>query len=178
NRICVYIAFFALFGLALLLQRAAERYARTRRARVAFALGLGVLLAVGVLDQTSGRFVPPYAALAKEFRHDTEFIGRIEATVPDGTRVFPLPYLSFVEHVAPDWMGAYDPLRPYLHSRRLRWSYGAMVGRGTDRWQRRVAEAEPPEMLAELSRAGFGGIWIDRVGIPDRGARIETALIR
>jgi phosphoglycerol transferase len=70
----------------------------------------------------------------------------------------------------------YDPLRPYLHSRALRWSYPAMFGRIGDDWTRAVADQPIPNMVRALVDAGFDGVLVDRRGYPDKGVAIVGAL--
>ena len=70
----------------------------------------------------------------------------------------------------------YDPLRPYLHSRALRWSYPTMFGRPGDAWTNAVAELPVPELVRTLSEVGFEGILVDRDGYADDGAAIVAAL--
>jgi phosphoglycerol transferase len=73
-------------------------------------------------------------------------------------------------------MADYDPLRGYLHSTNLRWSYGAIGGRHTDAWLRDL-ESRPIEDIAEgAAAAGFSGIYLDRAGYSDRAAELESRL--
>jgi phosphoglycerol transferase len=178
NRISVYIAFFALFALALLLQQVARRWVRSRRTALAFAAGLGLLLVGGILDQTNRRQVPPYEELTAACRADGEFVRRIEAGVPAGTMVFQLPYVEFPEPADLHGLPHYELLRPYVHSHHLRWSHGAMKGREADLWQRRVADQPVADMIHELARAGFGGIYVDCDGLADHESYVEAELDR
>jgi len=83
----------------------------------------------------------------------------------------PFPEYGFVNK-----MHDYDHFRPYLHSRDIHWSYGAMKGREDDLWQRRVAALSPHKMIDELRSAGFAGIYIDRFGYADGAEQIESLL--
>src|SRR5262249_9783693 len=73
-------------------------------------------------------------------------------------------------------MQDYDHLRPYLHSRRLRWSYGAVRGRPGDAWQQQVTSLPVEELVLSLQKAGFQGIYIDRFGYADDGMEMESKL--
>jgi phosphoglycerol transferase len=168
NRISIFIALFALTGLALFLDQLVKRFSRFAGARLGRLLILATLLVLGVLDQTTEQFVPAYAKLAEEVHEMKRFVGSIEKEEPPGTMVFQLPYVPFLEHPAPVEMENYDHLRPYLASNTLRWSYGAMPGRREDAVQKAVAALPVAEMIKKLSVAGFGGIWIDRNGYADR----------
>jgi hypothetical protein len=178
NRISVYIAFLSLFAVALLLQTASAWLARSRYTRIAVGGFLAIILGVGILDQTNARQVPPYQALKEEFSNDADFIRRVEETLPSGASVFQLPYQSYPE---PDWvcrMSTYEPLRGYLQSRRLRWSYGCVKGRQGDRWYTTVVEQPVDEMMRTVACAGFDGITIDRLGYPDSAAHLRAELSR
>jgi phosphoglycerol transferase len=171
-RMHVYIAFLALFCVALLLDRlwcARQRAGVLVTAAVAF---------VGLLDQSTPAMVPPYAKRARAYGADAAFVHSLEARLPAGAQIFQLPYLRFPESGALPGtkLVDYDPLRPYLHSRTLRWSYPTMFGRLGDAWTNAVADQAVPEMVRTLSDVGFEGILVDRDGYADEGAAIVAAL--
>ena len=171
-RMHVYIAFFALFCVALLL----DRLWRTRhRAGVALT---AVIAFVGLFDQTTLVMVAPYAQRARAYRADAAFVHALEARLPAGAQIFQLPYLRFPESggLPGTKLMDYDPLRPYLHSRALRWSYPTMFGRPGDAWTNAVADQPAPELVRTLSDVGFDGILVDRDGYADDGAAIVAAL--
>ena len=134
NRISVFIAFFALTAVALVLARAL-RAARTGPERAAAYLGVAAVLVVGILDATPRGLAPRHGEIKAAYERDATFIGQIEATLAPGSMVFQLPLLEFPESLAVGKMVGYDHGRAYLHSRSLRWSYGAMKGRHGDAWQ-------------------------------------------
>jgi phosphoglycerol transferase len=72
-------------------------------------------------------------------------------------------------------MQDYDPFRGYLHSDSLRWSYGAMRGRAGD-WARETVKLPTAKMLDAVTSVGFRGLWIDRSGYPEQGARVEAKI--
>jgi phosphoglycerol transferase len=178
NRISIFIGFFALLALGLLFEQLARRLAASGQRRLGYYAFLALVLAVGVYDQSSRAFVPPYEVLKEVYRRDAEFVGRIEAAVPPGGMVFQLPYMPFPEVPPVEQVACYDPFRGYLHSRTLRWSYGAMKGREADHWQKEVAALPVAEQVAALSQAGFAGIYVDRAGYADYGAALERELAR
>ena len=53
-------------------------------------------------------------------------------------------------------MIVYDPLRPYLHTNELRWSYGGMKGRESD-WQAVTGSKPASEIVQDAIAAGFSG---------------------
>jgi phosphoglycerol transferase len=178
NRVSVYLGFFALAAVAVGIDRAVRRFAASRsRAGVCWCF-LGSLLALGVLDQTSAGHVPAYGRLREEARVLREFVGRVEASVPAGSWVYQLPYAMFPPGAQPGQMFDYDHFRPYLYSRSLCWSYGAMHGRDGDAWRQRVAEQPLEEQVKLVSAVGFRGLYLDRAGFEDRAARAEAELRR
>ncbi|MFI5045607.1 MAG: hypothetical protein ACHQIG_00970 [Acidimicrobiia bacterium] len=183
NRIVVYIAFAALvavgYGLDWLGTRLPDRRWRTPVA----AIGLGLVLVLGVLDQVSPASIPDYAATKARWESDDAFIGRIQRTLHDGKTpladpstatpaVFQLPYRYFPE--APDagflgLLGPYDLVRGYLHSDSLNWSWGAVRGRGAD-WQLRAVRHPVDDFLDRIAAVGYSGIMLDRTSGYDDGA--------
>jgi hypothetical protein len=178
SRLSIFIAFFALAALGLVADAAWERLAR-RRGR-APALGIAALAAVvviGVLDQTSPSFAPRYTALAAEYESDRAFVSRIEGTMGAGAPIFQLPYMRFPDEDEFARLQDYDLMRGYLHSRDLRWSYGAMKGRPQD-WQAATVNLPLTMLVPMVSSAGFQGIYLDRFGYSDDGATAERELER
>jgi phosphoglycerol transferase len=170
NRISVFIAFFSLFSTALLLDRLSRRFFQQGSRRIAFYVLIPLLILLGVLDQTKKNFAPDYKGVKAEFLNDREFVRQIEAGVPERGMIFQLPVQVFPEGES------YEHLKGYLHSDKLRWSYGAMRGREGGNWQAMVAAMPVSEMIDTIAVAGFSGVWIDRSLYPDSGAAIESAI--
>ena len=171
-RMHVFVAFLALFAVALLLERLV-----TRRARLGLA-ACGLVLLVGLLDQVTPPAVRPYAMVKAHYRSDAALVRAIEAAVPAGGMILEVPHQSFPEG-GPSAGGKplnYSPLRPYLHSRSLRWSYPAMRGRSADAWAQKIATLPAADLVRAASDVGFDGILVHRAGYPDEGARIEGEL--
>ncbi len=178
NRISVFIAFFALVGVGLMLDALGRRIGSgSRRRRWGFAACLAAVLAVGVLDQTSPSLVPPYKTQDAEYLTDARFVHAIEHRLPAGASVFQLPYVPFPENPPVHRMSDYAELVGYLHSTHLRWSYGQLKG-PPSHWEATVAHQPPAQMLAEVSAAGFKGIYLDTFGYSHRGAALIPALSR
>ncbi len=178
NRISVCIAFFALAGLFLLAQRLAQRYARGRWSRAAWNAGLIALVPLGALDQHSPAWTPAYADVRRQFLSDEDFGRRMEAALPAGSMIYQTPYFPFPECPAVENLGPYELMRPFLHTRTLRFSYGAMTGCEADRRHADLAKRPPPEVVEKLALAGFRGVYLDRAGFADGGAKEEAELSR
>jgi hypothetical protein len=169
NRLSLYIAFFSFVAVALILGRL-ERLLRA----AAFAVLLAAVLALGLFDQTSKTFVPPYDATKASWRANAAFYSTLEDGLPDDARVVYLPYEPFPEP-APGLRDLYEPAKAYLHTDDLRWSWGAMRGRSAD-WLGPLANAPAPEVVAGARERGFAGILVDRAAYADGGAAVTSQL--
>jgi phosphoglycerol transferase len=173
NRISLFIAFFSLYAVALLLNAAQRRLGSTSAGRLGAAAMLAGVLVFGVLDETSGFFVPKYAKNAAQWRSDGQFVAEIEARMPKGASIFQLPYVPFPEGYGatgtsvsppnPNFGTTYELARGYIHSHGLRFSYGAMKGRPAD-WQGELASKPLYLSLAAAAVDGFQGVWVDPHG--------------
>ncbi len=176
NRMSIYIAFFSIFAVTLFLEELVQRWATSKCGRCLVYSVLGLILLGGTLDQTTAHFVPPYPQLKAEYLNDADFVKRIEASVPQYAMIFQLPYVPFPANPPVHRMSDYSLFRGYLHSKTLRWSYGAMKGRVGDTWQRQVVAKPLAELVATLVLAGFSGIYVDRYGFAENGADLEAKL--
>jgi phosphoglycerol transferase len=176
NRISMYIAFFALFAVALLWDNLLRSWSGTTWQRALAYGGFCAVVVLGVLDQTSKLFVPAHAALQREFHADAAFVQQIEDCVPRGAMIYQLPYMPFPESGQREGLFDYEQCKPYLHSKALRWSYGAIKGRDGDLALRAIANRSVEEMVDAATLAGFSGICIDRLGYPDLGVELEARL--
>ncbi|GAC1441503.1 MAG: hypothetical protein NVSMB51_21660 [Solirubrobacteraceae bacterium] len=164
-RMSVFIAFFALLAVGLLLDRLRPSLR---------SLAPAALLVLGVLDQTNAGDRPDYAATKAEYLNDAAIVGAVEHTLQPGASVFQYPILRFPEQgSATGRQTDYDNLKPYLHSRRLRWSYGTVKGRASD-WQQALEGQSVAQQLKSISLAGFSGVLVDRFGYDD--AALATTL--
>jgi hypothetical protein len=176
NRMSLLIAFFSLLTVALLLDSGARRLTGWRPGaggRVLVGALLAGVLVLGALDETSTYFVPTYAKDAREWRSDATFVAQIEARMPHGAAIFQLPYVPFPEGygsisttISPPnatFDSTYELGRGYIHSKSLRWSYGAIKGRSAD-WQGQLAAKPLYLSLAAAAADGFDGLWVDPHG--------------
>jgi phosphoglycerol transferase len=184
NRISIFLGFFALIAVGYALDRLFDRVAAAREGSVGrsgrwplvrTAVLVGIVL-LAVLDQVTPAVVPAYAATKARWDSDHAFATAVAARLPAGASVFDLPYLRFPEAGTVYGTGPYDQARGFIQDGdRLRWSYGATVGRnGT--WQKRVANLRTDILVAEVAALGFQGIAVDRAGYGDGGDLIRAAL--
>lgn len=174
NRISVYIAFFSLFAFVWGIEQIRKRWFHSKL-RIFFVL-LILFLAIFLLDQIPTGASPPYDTLYADYSNDAQFIRKIEMLVSPGAAIFQLPPMAFPENGSLHQMMDYDLFRGYLHSKTLRWSYGAMKGRYASDWQQQVVKKSMPEMVETLAFAGFEGIYVDRFGYADSANELRQVL--
>jgi len=176
NRISVYISFFCIAAVLLILDLLAAKWSSKGSRSVGLLVLSSLLLLIGIPDQVPRGLLSGRQQLEAQFKQDARFVREIEALVPSHSMVFQLPYFPFPETPPIQDMTDYDEMKGYLHSGSLRWSYGAMKGRETDRWLAAVAGQPVERMLHSVADAGFAGIYIDRYGYADRATALESEL--
>jgi hypothetical protein len=179
NRISVYIALFALAAILLLITSALRRCTASFGTTLIAGISLALLLALGLLDQIPRGITSSFHETEAEYASDAQLVSRIETSLPAEAMIFQLPYFPFPEHPPIHRMADYSHLKGYLHSKALRWSYGAVRGRLADLWQRKNYVEKPlPEGVENLVAVGFSGIYIDRFGYADSGAAMQENLTK
>ena len=98
---------------------------------------------------------------------DREFTNRMESALPKAAMVFQLPIMEFPEGPVPG-VPSWDHFRPYIFSKFLRYSFGAMKGRPEARWQKDLTALTLDAAVAKLRAMGFRAILINRNGFPDK----------
>jgi len=174
NRLSILLGFFSLLAIAFLFDALWRRW-RATALRVLFPFVLLAVVVLGVLDQTSSAFVPPYKEIRASFRSDARFVAALERRLPSGASIYQLPYVAFPESVVPGANDDYAELKGYLHSSKLRWSYGAMKGRETD-WAATLSTLPLRLALPAITASGFDGIYVNRSGYADDARAIEREL--
>ena len=175
NRIAPFISFFSLVAIARLLGRFQRSWATKGLPSWLFAILLLGGTAAAARDQAVTSGYLPHSAREDLYRHDDAFVKAIEATLPAGAMIFQLPYTDFPVEILRGRMFNNDHGRPYVHSERLRWSWGAISGTTAAEWNKGVAVLPAPIMVHLLHHAGFAGIWLDLFGY-DRGNSPEAQL--
>jgi hypothetical protein len=163
NRLSLVIAFAALLTVALLLTALGDRLRGRGRAAWMLAAVAVAVGAIGLFDQTSRSDAPAYASIAAAWKVDGDFVSAIENRVPAGTEVLQLPYMGYPENGPLNAIADYELFKGYLHSTRLRWTYGAIHGRPSD-WLGYQRALTPGQLATAAAAAGFGGVYLDRNG--------------
>jgi len=176
NRISVLIGFLALAGLGHVLDagRVAWRGGTLVVRRLVTAGVAGLVLIVGLYDQTSPQMIPDYAGTTASWDSDEAYYTQVENDLGAGASVFTLPYARFPESWPIVKMTDYSHLRGYLHSD-LRWSYGGVKNQESE-WQPVALQDGIAAALPKLVVAGFDAIYINRLGYADSGAKVESEI--
>jgi hypothetical protein len=197
NRISIYIVFMALFAVFW----AVDRYFATRKGRTRWLLWPGCVLIVslGLWDQlnntwfrTPDQGMPKdRAKVAKQFWSDRKFFERMEAILgetadripaeyrDDPPAVYNYPFQYYPEaHPIRDAIFSYDHVRGYLHTKNVRWSFGAMTGREWDLRFRSMVDEPPDRLVDRIVAMGFRGLLVDtRALTPKEFEELDSQLV-
>ncbi len=172
NRYSVFLAAICLLFAAAALSR------WTRRWDFFLRWGLAALvLGVGLWDQTPG--APSKAERAKinaAIAVDRDFAAEMEKRLQPGTMVFQLPVMRFPEGGPSGEVTEYEMLRPYFFTKTLRFSFGSNQGRPRENWQQEIVRLPWDEIVSRLESYGFGAIYMDRRGVPEKGEKFLAML--
>jgi phosphoglycerol transferase len=175
NRISPFIAFFAILASVTIVCSLLSRY-RARWIHGAIAL---FVIAVCVFDQVAAggaRWGAYYAEITRQFDRDGRFFHGLEKRLPAGSMLLQLPLMPYPEEPPKAKLASYDLSTAYLHTKTLRWTFGAMRGRPEELWQRQIGAFPLAKQIAALRTLGFSGIVVDRRGYDDRAAAVDGAL--
>ncbi|WP_158372234.1 hypothetical protein [Cellulosimicrobium cellulans] len=156
SRMHVVIALLGLLAVGTLL-------GRLRRRPLLQSGVVAVLVAVALLDQTSGMYRPDPGTARAVQSEVTDLTGRLEELLPEGAMVYQYPDVSFpvaLRTTSP--ASAYDGFLPYLYSSSdLHWSYGGLQGDPTADWQQALGQRPAAEQRELLTAAGFAAVLVD-----------------
>ena len=178
NRISIVIAWLAVIGLVMAIDRGGSwlrrRWAsRPPLARWAPTLLAGLVAIVAFADQ-GGKDTPPYAAIHAKYASDSAFFAGVHDRLGGGAAVFNLPYQPFPEAPPRGQVGEFDEAVGYLYQPTLFWSFGSMRGREPD--YAKVLETQPTvQWLTAVAAIGFTGIVVDRVGYSAADLALEES---
>lgn len=176
GRIQTFVDFLVVVAIALALTLAWRYLRRTRWRNVLVVLVLfGVVFAA--VDQTGRSIIPDYVTIQNTFAADGMFTRQVEASLPAGAAVYQAPYRPYPEAAPVNDLPDYEPLRPYLQSSSLRFSYGGEKGREAG-WQVFVFDRQPAQVLPLLCFAQFSAVWVDRASYGSDTAASVTSDLR
>jgi len=160
SRVVVYLAFFSLLAICAWVE-SAKPWICSRSPKLAWWIVMACLTVGGLWDQVSPSFRPHHRAIRARHADDARFGAELERTLPPMAAVFQLPFVSYPE----GGFGDYQHFRPVLHTRTLRFSYGAMRGRQADALNNELANrlvSRDDSAIEALRRVEYLAILIDR----------------
>lgn len=134
-------------------------------------------LAFGLWDQIP--YVPDWqknerAEGRKRFQQDRIFFPKVEESLPENAKIFQLPVHFFPEMGKVHEMEDYEHFRPYLHTKKLHFSYGTIKGRAHMRWQEGLDFlGNPAKSLSDLVERGFAAILVNRRAYQDKAEKLS-----
>ena len=160
GRISVFIAYFCILAVCSKLNEYDLKKSKKKIfyiiLTVAFWFSIWEQIPLGINYKISNE---KYLA---EYVNNEKFINYIESKMGNQGKIFQLPYVKFPETPPLNKLTDYELLKGYLHSDKLKWSYGGYKGRKTDLWNREISSYPIEEMLEKISIAGFNGVYLDR----------------
>lgn len=174
SRISIVVGFVGVAVLAMLFDALTRRWSAGRPLRWAAACAL---VALAVFDQFGTSSLPSPAYDLAKWSSDQALAGDLQRSLPTDAMVFQLPVGTFPAELPLGTISANDLLGPSVAGDgSLRWSVGAMSGRGGD-WQRTVAALPTDLMADQLAAADVAAITVDRRGYDAAdAAAIEAGL--
>lgn len=152
-RFCLFIAFFSFTIIAIFFDKIAQKNAWAK-------LAIFAIFILALFDQTGSQkqFFLKKSYEARLFDSDAKFVSAVENSLEKNAQIFILPVFGFPEILGDN----YEGLRIYMHSQNLHLSYPAIANRGAHLWQEKTKNLPFKNFIAELKKAGFTGVIIDR----------------
>lgn len=169
NRYSIVILAAALLFLVKQLSHQTRKWPRWSAAWVSIFVGI-----IGVQEQIPPRPAKQERATTELMQEDGRLVSAMESKFVPGAMIFELPAMAFPEPTPIANMVEYEPLRPYLHSHDLRFSYGDDKGRPRSSWQSELDTQDAHGLIATLERYGFSGLLINKRGFEDRAVSLLT----
>lgn len=165
TRISIVIEYVCIVAFAVLLDAIYKKYcaqAKYKTKRYAVMAAGSVVMLVSAFEAFPEGYEPDYEGNYANYTSDDKFVSGIESMVDEGAMIYQLPYHKYPEGESVNDMGDYQLFVGFIHSDKLRWSYGSVKGREGDEWNESVSKKSCPDMVSELKKTGFAGIYIDR----------------
>jgi len=180
NRYSVAISTVSFIYAAFLFYRVFRNTMPIYRLLILLSLG-----ALAIKEQSYNNYLYAHRffneSIPEEVTNDRALVQELETRLSINDMIYILPVTDFPE---PYWgrgsskgtFYLYQPMRPFLHSTKLRYSYGSNKGRQGADWQLDVQELPAGEMATALESYGFAGILLNRKGYEDRGDQLLAEL--
>lgn len=175
NRISIFLAFLCFLAVAIILNYYFKRYKIKNLFVICFFLGI-----LGILDITNSTMSLKQAESEKQqFLIYKEFINRVEDSQKNILRpmVMQYPLMYFPEAAPVHNMQNYEPIKAFVLSNRIAWSFGSAPGREAYIWQKKLLLLSCKQQIEILEASGFSGLYIDTRGYVDKAENFMNELI-
>lgn len=153
NRMSIYIAGFSIIYLGTLLDK--KWTAIEGRARKIFMTCCICGLLAALYDCTVVYEQSDQSEIIAETDSTRAFVEDIEDVMPEGSKIYQIPYAPLPE------AGYYDMLDGYLYSDNLIWSFGSRNGTDHDLWQKELQELSVEQLCEQIVTEGYTGLYVD-----------------
>lgn len=173
NRISVFIAYFSILAICIKINNIVKN---RHKFKLFYNLIIIIIFSISIWDQipkdvrynnqavTEYNYKSSREKYEKIFNSDKKFVSYIENQLGENGMVFQLPYFKFPESGYVGSISDYQMMKGYLHSKKIKWSYGSYKGRNEDLWNRQISNLPISEILEKISIVGFNGIYINKNG--------------
>ena len=177
NRISIFVAFFSLVAFGIFLQQTINYLSRKKKLLSFMYPLIGLFLVVfSIYDQIPLGAIGKSEAAIKNYYEEKRFIDKIESSLPQNSMVYQYPYVQFPETAPLYKEGYYEFLKPYLHSRNLKWSYGAIKGRDSDLLHIAIGSLSSSQQALAIFKTGFSGVLINKLACKDACIDFESQI--
>jgi phosphoglycerol transferase len=157
NRISIFIAYICIIAVMIFL----EEFTRKFNKKIIYVVVIAFCL-FGIWEQRPPGITSDYPNISVVYKSDADFVQNIESQLPDRAMIYQMPYHKTPEAGPVNSMEDYQLYVGYIHSKTLRWSYGATKGRDGDKWFEAISNYPLEKRIETISLAGYSGIYIDR----------------
>lgn len=175
NRVSIFIEFMGIattcYCMQSLLELSVVKNRRLLRGCVKLLFALFSLYCIYEQHPSIRQNINARAVYKSMRENDRKFVEKIELQLQENDAVFQLPYHKFPEAGPVRNMSDYQLFAGYLNSSKLRWSYGGMKGRESDKWNEIVSSLPTEKMIRAIVQSGFRGIYIDSRAYTDEEMR-------
>ena len=175
NRVSIFIASASLVVLAIFINEKSRKMHINNFYLMLFSIFLSFLAILDTVTPSSNLRIDQKSK--KEFISDQKFILNIEKQFLNTSQevsIAQLPFIPYPENGPYENMKDYEQFHGYIHSRKIRWSYGVIKGREGDTWWKSFSDKSYQNQIKTLQDAGFSGLLINRNGYKDNGREIEA----
>lgn len=177
NRISVFIAYFCILAICFKL----NEYINTTIINKKIYIFLSVIFIFSIWEQIplEANYEISNKKYLDEYNNNQKFFSYIENEIGNEGMIFQFPYMKFPEIPPLNNLKDYELFKGYLHSNKLKWSYGGYKGRRSDLWNRYMNTLYIDEMLEKISIVGFNGLYIDkRAYLKEDYKKLENTIIK